>query len=102
MGPSETPWAERNDNGSPSDRQPAQSPDELKEECRKIRRLQIMVNMVMQVIAQDQSLTVDEASQMVADTRRAALTMFPDKELAFDLIYWSRLQRLVRERYRMQ
>jgi hypothetical protein len=102
MGPSETPWAERNDNGSPSDRQPAQSPDELKEESRKIRRLQIMVNMVMQVIAQDQSLTVDEASQMVADTRRAALAMFPDKELAFDLIYWSRLQRLVRERYRMQ
>jgi hypothetical protein len=54
------------------------------------------------VIAQDQTLTVDEASQMVADTRRAALAMFPDKELAFDLIYWSRLQRLVRERYRMQ
>jgi hypothetical protein len=102
MGPSETPWAERNDGGSPADRQPAQSFEELKEESRKIRRLQIMVNMVMQVIAQDQSLTVDEASQMVADTRRAALAMFPDKELAFDLIYWSRLQRLVRERYRMQ
>jgi hypothetical protein len=102
MGPSETPWAERNDAASPGDRQPAQSSEELIEESRKIRRLQIMVNMVMQVIAQDQTLTVDEASQMVADTRRAALAMFPDKELAFDLIYWSRLQRLVRERYRMQ
>jgi hypothetical protein len=102
MGPSETPWAERNDAGSSGIRQPAQSSEELKEESRKIRRLQIMVNMVMQVIAQDQSLTVEEASQMVADTRRAALAMFPDKELAFDLIYWSRLQRLVRERYRMQ
>jgi len=102
MGQSETPWAERNDAGSSGNRQPAQSFEELKEESRKIRRLQIMVNMVMQVIAQDQSLTVDEASQMVADTRRAGLAMFPDKELAFDLIYWSRLQRLVRERYRMQ
>jgi hypothetical protein len=102
MGPSETPWSERNAGGSKGDCQPAQSPEELKEESRKIRRLQIMVNMVMQVIAQDQTLTVDEASQMVADTRRAALAMFPDKELAFDLIYWSRLQRLVRERYRMQ
>ena len=28
--------------------------------------------------------------------------MFPDKELAFNLIYWPRLQRLMRERYRMQ
>ena len=80
----------------------AQSPEELKEESRKIRRLQIMISMVMQVIAQDSSLTVDEASEMVADTRKAALHMFPDKELAFDLIYWPRLQRLMRERFRMQ
>ena len=82
--------------------QPVQSPEELQEESRKIRRLQIMMNMVMQVIAQDSSLTVEEASEMVADTRKAALLMFPDKELAFNLIYWPRLQRLMRERYRMQ
>jgi len=80
----------------------AQSSDELKEEGRKIRRLQMVVNMVMQVILQDPKLTVEEASEMVADTRRAALAMFPDKELAFNLIYWPRLQRLMRERYRMQ
>ncbi len=61
---------------------PAQSPEELKEEGRKIRRLQMVMNMVMQVIAQDSSLTVDEASEMVADTRKAALAMFPDKELS--------------------
>ena len=109
MGLSRNPW-ERQDNAvptSPSDAgtgspQPVQSPEELKEESRKIRRLQMVVNMVMQVIAQDPTLTVDEASGMVADTRRAALVMFPDKELAFDLIYWPRLQRLMRERYRMQ
>jgi len=82
--------------------QPAQSPEELKEESRKIRRLQIMVSMVTQVIAQDSTMTVEEASAMVADTRRAALAMFPDKELAFNLIYWPRLQRLMRERFRMQ
>jgi hypothetical protein len=60
------------------------------------------MNMVTQVIAQDSTMTVDEASEMVADTRRAALAMFPEKELAFELIYWPRLQRLMRERYRMQ
>jgi hypothetical protein len=47
-------------------------------------------------------VTVEQASEMVADTRRLALSMFPDKELAFNLIYWPRLQRLMRERYRMQ
>ena len=85
-----------------SNPQPSQSPEELQQESRKIRRLQIMVSMVMQVIAQDATLSVEEASELVADTRKAALVMFPDKELAFDLIYWPRLQRLMRERYRMQ
>jgi hypothetical protein len=61
-----------------------------------------VVNMVSQVIAQDSSLGVEEASEMVADTRRVARAMFPDKELAFNLIFWPRLQRLMRERYRMQ
>jgi hypothetical protein len=79
-----------------------QTPEELKDEQRKLRRLQIMVNMVMSVISQDMTLTVDEASEMVADTRRAALAMFPGKELAFDLIYKPRLQRLMRERFRIQ
>jgi hypothetical protein len=78
-----------------------QTPEELREEQRRLRRLQIMVNMVMSVIGQDPSLTVDEASAMVADTRRAALAMFPGKELAFDLLYRPRLQRLMRERFRI-
>ena len=63
------------------------TPEELAEEQKLIRRMQMMMNMVMQVIAQDASLTVDEASQMIADSRKAALTMFPGKELAYDLIY---------------
>lgn len=79
-----------------------QTLEELKEEQRKIRRLQLMMNMVMSVIGQDESLTVDEAAEMVADSRRAALAMFPDKELAYNLIYKPRLQRLMRERYRIQ
>jgi hypothetical protein len=71
------------------------------EEQRLIRRLQMMMNMVMQVIAQDGSLTVDEASQMIADSRKAALAMFPGKELAYDLIWRPRFQRLMRERFRI-
>ena len=79
-----------------------QTPEEKLEEARRIRRLQFMMNMVMQVIQQDSSLPVEQASEMCADARRAALSMFPDKALAFDLIFWPRLQRLMRERYRMQ
>jgi hypothetical protein len=71
------------------------------EEQRLLRRLQLMMNMVMQVIAQDSSLTVDDASQMIADARNAALAMFPGKELAYDLIWKPRFQRLMRERFRL-
>jgi hypothetical protein len=109
MGLSRNPWERPNEpipaspsEAEPATQTPAQSPEELQEESRKIRRMQMMLNMVMQVIAQDSSLTVEEASEMVADARKAALLMFPDKELAFNLIYWPRLQRLMRERYRMQ
>ena len=79
-----------------------QTLEEKAEESRRIRRLQLMMTMVMQVIQQDRNLAVEQASAMVADARRAALNMFPDKALAFDLIFWPRLQRLMRERYRMQ
>ena len=60
-----------------------------------------MIDMVMSVIAQDPNLSLEEASRMATDAKRAALAMFPDKELAFDLIYKPRLQRLMRERYRI-
>jgi hypothetical protein len=75
---------------------------EREEEARKIRRLQLMISMVMSVISQDPSLTLEEASELAAGAKRAALAMFPDKELAFDLLYKPRLQRLMRERFRLQ
>ena len=75
---------------------------ELEEEARKIRRLQVMISMVMSVISQDPNLTVEEAAELAAGAKRAALAMFPDKELAFDLLYKPRLQRLMRERFRLQ
>lgn len=75
---------------------------EREEEARKIRRLQIMMSMVMSVISQDPNLTIEEASEMVANTKRAALAMFPDKEFTYDILYKPRLQRLMNERFRLQ
>jgi hypothetical protein len=75
---------------------------EDEDEARRIRRLQVMMGMVSSVISQDPSLTVEEASELAAGAKRAALAMFPDKELAYDLLYKPRLQRLMRERFRLQ
>jgi hypothetical protein len=75
---------------------------EQEQERRKLRRLQIMMNMVMSVISQDQGLTVEEASELAANAKRAALALFPDKEFAYDILYKPRLQRLMAERFRLQ
>ncbi len=81
--------------------QPQLSADQI-EELRKIRRLQLMINMVMSVLSQDENLTIEEASELVAGTKRAALAMFPDKEFAYDILYKPRLERVMRERFRIQ
>ena len=73
----------------------------MQEEAKLIRRMQMMMNMVMGVIAQDNTLSYDDAAAMVADARSAALSMFPGKELAYDLIWKPRFQRLMRERFRL-
>jgi hypothetical protein len=87
---------------TPERQQEPQSQAEIEDENRRIRRLQIMMSMVMSVICQDSTLTLEQASELVANTKRAALAMFPDKEFAYDIIYKPRLQRLMRERFRLQ
>jgi hypothetical protein len=83
---------------SPAERARLEAEAKIQEQ-KLIRRLQFMMNLVLQTIAQDGSLTVDEAAQMIADSRKAALAMFPGKELAYDLIWRPRFQRLMRERF---
>ena len=55
----------------------AVSSEERAEEQKLIRRLQMMMNMVMQVIAQDATLTVDDASQMIADSTKGRARHVP-------------------------
>jgi len=74
---------------------------EKEQEARQIRRLQVMISMVMSVISQDPNLTIEEASELAAGAKRAALAMFPDKEFAYDILYKPRLQRLMNERFRL-
>lgn len=90
--------SERNQPSTP----PTNSSQEQEDERRKLRRLQIMMNMVMSVIGQDPELTLAEASELAANAKRAALAMFPDKEFAYDILYRPRVQRLIAERFRIQ
>jgi hypothetical protein len=75
---------------------------EIEAERKKVRRLQFMMSMVMNVISQDVNMPVEEASELIASARKAALSMFPGKELAYDLIYRPRFQRLLTEKYNLQ
>jgi hypothetical protein len=85
-----------------NDPHPSAQPAEELEEARNLRRLQWMIGMVLSAIYQDPNLTVEQASELVANARNAALGMFPGKELAFDLLYKPRLQRAMRDRFRLQ
>ena len=78
------------------------STTEREQEAHNIRRLQVMISMVMSVISQDPNLTVEEASELAAGAKRAAMAMFPDKEFVYDILYKPRLQRLMNERFRLQ
>jgi hypothetical protein len=79
-----------------------QTDAEKETERRNLRRLQLMIDMVVSVLSQDPDLGLVEASEMIANCKNAALAMFPDKELAFDLIYRPRLERVMNERFRLQ
>jgi hypothetical protein len=79
-----------------------QTDAEKETERRNLRRLQLMMDMVVSVLSQDPDLTRAEALEMAANCKTAALAMFPEKELAFDLIYRPRLERVINERFRVQ
>ncbi len=71
------------------------------EEARKLRRLQMLMNMVTSVLAES-DISIEEAAELAAGVRRAALELFPGKELAFEILYKPRLQRLIHERFGLQ
>lgn len=75
--------------------------EQIDEESRRIRRLRILVRLTLEAIGGG-SLTPEEASGMIAATRRVALEMFPGKERAFDLIYRPQFQRMMHAVYRLQ
>lgn len=78
---------------------PSVAEQEMEEERRKLRRLRLLVGMVSSALSQDPHLTPRRSQELIASCKAAALTMFPGKELAFNLIYKPRLERVVKERF---
>ena len=68
-------------------------------EDKMIRRLRFLVNLTFATLAQDDSLTLEQAWEHVLALKGAAVAMFPGKEATFDLIYMPRFSRLLAERF---
>ncbi len=79
----------------------APTPEAIADENRRLRRLRLVVQLALEVIAQGE-MSYEEASELALATRRVALQLFPGKEQTYDLIYWSKFQRLMSEIYRLQ
>jgi hypothetical protein len=73
----------------------------IREEKKKIRRLRLLVDVTTSVLYQDTALTLQEAQQMVRNTEKVILQMFPDKQETFDIVLLSRFERILYERWGM-
>ncbi len=72
--------------------------DLLKEEEKQIRRLRFIVDLAEAVLIQS-DLSLQEALDLLENTKKAALALFPGKESVYDLIYTPRFRRIIHERF---
>jgi len=71
--------------------------ERIQEENRKIKKLRCIVDLTSALLSQ-LSLSEESANQLIEATRKSVLTLFPDSEKQFDLIYMSRFGRILQER----
>jgi len=70
------------------------------EEELKMRYLRLVVDITVAVLRQG-DLSIPEALELINDTRRQILGLFPDKEDAYNLIYKPRFERIIKENLEM-
>ena len=68
------------------------------EEERNVRRLRFVVDFACLMLRREQ-LSLEEAYRLIRGVRYYSLELFPGKGQAFDLIYGSRLRRILCEKY---
>lgn len=74
---------------------------EIDEESRRVRRLRIVVNLSLSLIAQG-DLPYSEAQELAAAARSLCEQLFPGKGQVYDLVYSPQFRRLIAEIYRLQ
>ncbi len=70
----------------------------IKEEEKNMRRLRFIVDLAQAVLMQS-DLTMQESLDLIENTKKAALGLFPDKEFVYDLVYTPRFHRIIAERF---
>lgn len=76
--------------------------EKLMEEEKKMRRLRFIVDLAQAVLIQQRDLTLREAFDIMQDTKKAALTLFPDKESVYELIYTPKFRKIISDRFIIQ
>ncbi|RMG74674.1 MAG: hypothetical protein D6710_01270 [Nitrospirae bacterium] len=74
--------------------------DPIREENRRIKRLRFIVDLTQAILMQSE-LSMQEALTLIENTKRVALSLFPDKEDVYDLIYTPRFRRIIAERFKV-
>ena len=72
--------------------------DALADENRRLKRLRLLVSLTSAELMQA-NLTLDEARAVVERMRTAAAALFPGSEPQFDLIYRTRFERIIGDRF---
>ena len=79
-------------------KKPVPTPEEIAAENKKLRMLRFMVDFTLSLIYQS-DMPREEALLHFTKVRRFALRLFPEKELAFELLYAPKFKRAIREVY---
>jgi len=71
----------------------------IREEEKKMRMLRFVVDLNQAILLQQPDLTLREAFDILTNTKKAVLNLFPDKEDVYELVYSRRFRRIIRERF---
>jgi hypothetical protein len=74
----------------------------IREEGKKLRRLTFLVDLTTSILYQDPDLTLPQAIDLVQNTEKAILKMFPDKQFTYDLVLRPRFERILNERWPLE
>jgi hypothetical protein len=72
--------------------------DDLQREEKNMRHLKLVVDLAQAVLMQS-DLTIQESLDLMENTKKTALALFPDKEFVYDLVYTPRFRRIIEERF---